>query len=106
MNFSAAWSRSRVVTPARTLPSSSRSVRTRMSPAAAIFSISSGVFLMITARSSLQGALDLLFEAKRGERRPDVIVHLRRAACALEALEDAAVVVEVDQRLGLLVVGL
>ncbi len=40
------------MTPSRTLPSISLIVRTRIAPAAAILSISSGVLRMITARSS------------------------------------------------------
>ena len=47
MNFSAALSNSPVVTPGRTLAASRSIVRTRMSPARAIFSISAGVFLTI-----------------------------------------------------------
>jgi uncharacterized protein involved in exopolysaccharide biosynthesis len=47
MNFSAAVSSSLVVTPARALLSSIFRQRTRMSPAAAIRSTCSGVFLMI-----------------------------------------------------------
>ena len=43
-----------MVTPSRTFPSSRRSVRTRIAPAAAMRSISCGDFLMITAR--LRGA--------------------------------------------------
>ena len=42
------------MTPARILPSSSFSVRAWIAPAAAIFSISAGVFLMITARLFLE----------------------------------------------------
>ncbi len=48
MKRSAATSSSSVLTPGRTLPSTSLSVCTRIAPAAAIFSISAGVFLMIT----------------------------------------------------------
>src|SRR3954453_2689835 len=51
MKGSAAESSSAVVTPGRILPSSSRSVRTRMSPAAAILATSSGVLRMITGES-------------------------------------------------------
>ncbi len=47
MKRSAAVSSSSVRTPGRILLSSSCSVCTRISPAAAIFSISAGVFLMI-----------------------------------------------------------
>ena len=48
MNCSAACVELAVVTPGRILPASRFIVRTRMAPAAAIRSISSGVFLMIT----------------------------------------------------------
>src|SRR4051794_20280497 len=51
MKRSAAESSSAVVTPGGILPSSSRSVRTRMSPAAAILATSSGVLRMITGES-------------------------------------------------------
>src|SRR4051794_10199733 len=100
MNFSAASSRSRVVTPSRTLPSTNWSVRTRIDPAAAILSISSGDFLMIIVIRRSQ----LVFEAKRGDRRPDVVVDLGGRALAVESLEDPAVLVEVDQGRRLLVV--
>src|SRR4051812_49247797 len=103
MKASAALSSSPVVTPGRTLPSSSFSVRTRMSPAAAILSSSSADLRMITSgRSSPEGPLDLLFQSQRGEGRADVVVDLGRRARAVEALEDPAVVVEVDERRGLL----
>src|SRR4051794_30284298 len=122
MKVSAALSRSPVVTPGRTLLSSSLSVRTRMSPAAAILAISSGDLRMIKGgrsggsrrgwpgedqsrkdagrrsgrsppadrgrsettsaagqawRDSPEGPLDLLFQLERGQRGPDVVVHLR-----------------------------
>src|SRR3954449_9099696 len=101
MNFSAASSRSAVVTPSRTLLSSSPSVRTRISPAAAMRSISSGVFLTITALLRLE--LELVFETERGDRRADVVVDLGRRAGAVEAPEQAALLVEGNQ-LGRLVV--
>src|SRR3954454_2701097 len=98
MNFSAASSSSPVVTPSRTLPSRRSSVRTRMSPAAAILSMSAGDFLTIIAGSQL------VFEPQGGDRRPDVVVHLRRGPRAVEAPQQPAVLVEGDQRLGLRVV--
>src|SRR3954451_13400422 len=104
MNFSAAASSSPVVTPGRTLPSSRCRVRTRMSPAAAIFSISSGVLRMIIATG--RSDLDLLFEPERRQRGPDVVVDLGRRPYAVEALEDAAVLVVLDERLGLLAIRL
>src|SRR3954447_862860 len=100
MNFSAASSRSRVVTPSRTLPSTSCSARTRIDPAAAILSISSGDFLMIIAIRRSQ----LVFEAKRGDRRPDVVVDLGGRALAVEPLEAPAVLVKIDRGRGLLLV--
>src|SRR3954464_5224792 len=109
MKVSAALSSSPVVTPGRTLPSSSLSVRTRMSPAAAILSISSGDFLMIKSgcsRDSPERPLDLFLEAQRRQRRADVVVDLGRRTRPVEALEDPALVVESDERLGLGAVGL
>ncbi len=71
MNFSTASSSSLVVTPSRTFDATRRIVRAWTAPAAAIFSISAGVFLMITRRAS-----DVGFELQRGDRRADVLVHL------------------------------
>src|SRR5688500_18197431 len=98
MKRSAARSSSPVVTPGRTLPASRSIVRTRMSPARAILSISAGLFLMIMA-------LQALFEAERRVGGPDVVVDLGRAARAVEPPQQPALLVVVDQRLGLLVVG-
>src|SRR5829696_2671898 len=111
MYFSAARSRSAVVTPSRTLPSRSLSVRTRMAPAAAILSISSGVLRMITSpyRVRARGRrprLELVLHAERGDRRAEVVVHLGRAARAVEAVEDVVLVVVVDERRGLVPVHL
>src|SRR3954454_20010107 len=103
MTLSAASSRSAVVTPSRTLPSSSRSVRTRTAPAAAIRSISSGDFLMITTARRGR-ASELVLQAQRGDRGPDVIVDLGRAARPIEALEEVALLVEADERRRLAVV--
>src|SRR5258705_340171 len=94
MNFSAARSSSAAVTPGRTFPESRSIVRTRISPARAILSISAGVFLTIMASESL-------FEPERGERRADVVVNLARRAGAVEAPQQAQLVVVVDQRFGL-----
>src|SRR5581483_4061734 len=96
MNFSAAWSSSAVVTPGRIFPASRLMVLTRIAPAAAIRSISCGVFLMITS--------DVLFEAKGGDHRPDVIVYFGRRPRAIDPAHKALLVVVVDQRRGLLVV--
>src|SRR5829696_10282046 len=99
MNFSAALSSSAVVTPGRTLPAIRSIVLTRMAPAAAILSISAGDFLTIIAAS------ESFFEAERGERRADVVVDLDLVARAVEAAQQAPLVVVVLERLGLLVVG-
>src|SRR5581483_8296566 len=96
MNFSAAWSSSAVVTPGRIFPASRLMVLTRIAPAAAMRSISCGVFLMITS--------DVLFEAKRGDHRADVIVHVGRRPGSVDAAHQSLVVVVVDQRCRLLVV--
>src|SRR5918912_2235049 len=101
MKRSAARSRSAVVTPGRILPARRAIVFTRMAPAAAIFSISAGVFLTIMTKR-----LQALFEAQRRQRGADVVVDLHLVARAVEAAQQAPVVVVVDQRLGLLVVGL
>src|SRR3954453_20540046 len=115
MYFSAARSRSAVVTPSRTLPSSSLSVRTRMAPAAAILSISSGVLRMITSPHRVRArgrwarfrpVLVLVLHAQRGDRRAEVVVDLGRAAGAVEAVQDVALVVVVDERRGLVAVDL
>src|SRR5919112_6867634 len=115
MYFSAARSRSAVVTPSRTLPSSSFSVRTRMAPAAAILSISSGVLRMITAPYRVRAAgrrprpgrpSVLVLHAQGRDRRPEVVVDLGRAAGAVEAVQDVALVVVLDERRGLVAVDL
>src|SRR3954449_9109103 len=112
MYFSAARSRSAVVTPSRTLPSRSLSVRTRMAPAAAILSISSGVLRMITApyrvraRGRGDPASELFLHAQRGDRRAQVVVHLRRAAGSVEAVQDVVLVVVLDERLRLVAIDL
>src|SRR5919204_4108021 len=98
MNRSAALSSSCVVAPGGPLPARRSMVRTRISPARAIFSISAGVFLMII------GGSEPLFEPQRREGGPDVVVDLGRAARAVEAAQQAFVLVVVDQRLGLLMV--
>src|SRR5207247_387718 len=109
MNVSAARSSSDVVTPSRSLPSRSLSVRTRMAPAAAIFSISSGDFLMITRgrrqpptrAGAPRTRSQLVLQPQRGDRRPEVVVDLRGRARAVEAAQEAALVVVVDERRGL-----
>ena len=105
MKRSAIASSSAVLTPARILLSSNSSVATWMAPDSAIFSISSGLFLMIMAQARLlaiatghahaartppaqygaaarrsEGArvdsLQLFLESQRGEHRADAVVHL------------------------------
>src|ERR1035437_9570015 len=102
MNFSAAWPSSRVLTPGRILPASRFTVLTRMSPAAAIRSISSGVFLMITR--SPGGPSNILLEAQRRDHRADVVVDLRGLAGSVDPAQQTLLVVVAHQRLGLLLV--
>src|ERR1700748_3520934 len=99
MNFSAVSSSSRVVTPGRTFPASRFRVLTRTAPAAAIRSISSGLFLMITTTS-----LEVVLEPESGDHGADVIVHLGRIARAVDPPHHALLVEVVDQRGGLVVV--
>src|SRR4051794_32418912 len=101
MNFSAASSSSPVVTPGLIFPATRFIVLTRIAPAAAIRSISSGVFLMITC-----APLDIFLEAKRRNHRPDVVVNLGRLARAVDPPHQPPLVVVLDERLGLVVVDL
>src|SRR5262245_26932787 len=104
MNFSAAWSSSSVVTPARAFEASIFRQRTRTSPEAAVRSVCSGV-LRLTIRYT---ALDRLvpLQTHRRQRAADLLRHLVGRPLAVEPAQHAAMVVVVDQRLGLLVVGL
>src|SRR5215210_538506 len=112
MKRSAATSRSAVVTPGRTLDSTSLSVLTRIPPAAAILAISSGLFLMITTpaprraarRTSRAPSRQPLLQSQRGQRRPYVGVDLGRGAGAVEAAQGPTLVVVLLQRAGGLVV--
>src|SRR3954453_15305503 len=112
MYFSAARSRSAVVTPSRTLDSRSLSVRTRMAPAAAILSISSGVLRMSAARYRVRARRPrssgsvLVLHAQRRDRRPEVVVDLGRTARPVEAVQEVVVVVVVDERRRLLAIDL
>src|ERR1700761_4284603 len=99
MNRSAASSSSWVVMPGRTLPCSRFIVRTRIAPAAAIRSISSGDFLMIIALPRLV-RLDVLFEAQRGDHGADVAVDIGGLARPGDPLQQPALGVVTDQRLG------
>src|SRR4051812_33490663 len=109
MNFSAALSSSPVVTPVRALVRSIDRQRARTRPAAAICSISSGVFRTIT-RDSVEPdgplELELVLEAKRGERGADVVVNLAGRSLAVEAAEQVLVLVAIHQRARLVVVDL
>src|SRR3954471_6464952 len=107
MNFSAALSRSPVVTPVRALPRSMLRQRASTRPAAAIFSISSGVFRTITEDSVVAASLlELVLEPQRCERGPDVVVDLAGRAFAVEAPEQVLVLIAVDERARLVVVDL
>src|SRR3954453_9748140 len=115
MNFSAAASSSPVVVPARAFAASIFRQRTRIAPEAAIFSTSSGVFLMIIRYTLLVGArwVDrsasdglVLLHPQRRQGAADLLGHLVRRHLAADPAQDAAAVVVGDQRLGLLVVGL
>src|SRR3954452_10912042 len=96
MNDSAAASSSAVLTPGRTLACIRASVLTRMAPAPAIWSISAGLFLTI-----------MPFPRGAGSRASaDVLGDLVLGLGAVELVQQAALVVELDQGRGLLVVDL
>src|SRR5215208_2414857 len=97
MKRSAASSSSAVVTPGRAFFRRISWQRTSTRPAAAIFSISSGVFRLITG-------LELRLEALRRQCGTYPVVHLVGRAPAIEAAQQALVLVPLDQRLGLVVV--
>src|SRR4051812_32825287 len=87
MNFSAAWSRSAVVTPGLALRDRSVWQRARILPASAILSSSSGDFLMITYRRIR--ARQASGSGRRGDlARAEVGPHvlLRRAVVARRAV--------------------
>src|SRR4051794_23064678 len=107
MNFSAAWSSSPVVTPVRAFPRSMLRQRASTRPAAAICSISSGVFRTITEDSVVAGGrLELVLEPQRRQRGPYVVVHLAGRALAVEAAQHALLLVAVHERARLVVVDL
>src|SRR5918997_4413329 len=97
MNRSAASSSSPVVTPGRAFFLRISCVRTSTRPAAAILSISSGVFRWITGSK-------LRLESLRSQCGTYAVVHLVGRARAVEAAQQAPFVVPLDQGLGLLVV--
>src|SRR5579859_2375314 len=104
MTFSAARSRSRVLTPGRILAASRLIVLTRMSPVAAMRSISSGVFLMITVLRAYSGALEILLQPEGGDHGPNVVMDIGRLAGAIDPAQKAPLVVIVDHGGGFLVV--
>src|SRR3954453_878001 len=107
MNFSAALSSSPVVTPVRALPRSMFRQRASTRPAAAMFSISSGVFRTITEDSLVAAnRLELVLEPQRGEGGTDVVVHLARRSLAVEGAQHVLLLVAVHERLRLVVVDL
>src|ERR1035438_3621318 len=89
MNLSAAWSSSRVLTPGRTFPASRFIVLTRMPPAAAMRSISSGLFLMITCTAPPKS--DVLLQPKRRDHRADVTVYLGGLARPVDPAHQALI---------------
>src|SRR5919112_2992202 len=97
MNRSAASSSSPVVTPGRAFFFRISWQRTSTRPAAAIFSISSGVLRWITW-------LQLRFESLRSQCGTYPVVHLVGRTGAVEAHQQVLLVVPLDQRLGLVVV--
>src|SRR5436305_13310593 len=98
MKRSAARSSSAVLTPGLTLPARRFIVRTRIAQAAAIRSISSGLFLMII------GWLHVLLEPQRCDHRTNVIVYLDSTPRLLNAAHHPPHLIVGDQRLGLLAV--
>src|SRR3954464_4037753 len=106
MNFSAASSSSLVVTPGRALERSIRRQRAWIRPASAIASICSDVLRMIMPRYMIQPVsyLHLLLASQGGEDRVDAFLDLVRGMLAVHGVEDATLLVVVDQRRGLLAV--
>src|ERR1700721_781818 len=94
MNFSAACSSSPVETPGRIFPARRFIVLTRIVPAAAISSISSGLFFRITALRSSHA----FFEPERRDHGADVVVDLGRAPCAIDPPHQPLLVVVLPQR--------
>src|ERR1700753_3894234 len=102
MNFSAASSSSSVVIPGRAFALRIFIVRTRMSPAAAIWSSCSGVLRMIMGRTVESG---VALRLRRGEDLAQFLGDLGGFALARDPAQYAVSLVVGDQRLGLLVVG-
>src|SRR5205807_2920278 len=101
MNLSAAVSSSPVVTPGLILEANRFIVRTRIEPAAAMRSISSSVFLMITRWAR---RLEVFLEAQGGDDGPNVVVDVGRIPGAIDPPHQPPLVVVADHGLGLVVV--
>src|SRR4051794_8672740 len=109
MNFSAARSRSAVVTPGRQRPASIARHRATICPDSAIASISSVVLRMIigskvSCPDRTVGWGHSFLEFQRCDQRPDLIMDLPRAARRVDSAKDALVLVVADQRRRLLTV--
>src|SRR6476620_5796192 len=106
MNFSAASSSSLVVTPGRALERSIRRQRAWILPASAISSICADVLRMIMPRYMIQTVsyLHLLFATQRADQGVNPLLHLVRRQLSVHRLQDAAVLVVINQRLGLLAI--
>src|SRR4051794_17017721 len=104
MNFSAASSSSLVVTPGRALDRSIRRQRAWILPASAIASICSEVLRMIMPRYMSFSHPLLFLTTKRGEDSMNVLLDLVRGVTAIDMVEDATLLVVVDQGTGFLVV--
>src|SRR5262245_54564389 len=102
MNFSAASSRSLVVTPGRAFERSIRRQRAWILPASAISSICAEVFLRIMPRYISHPLLFL--SAEGGDYPVDPLLDLVGCLLSVHAVEDATFVVVVDQLRGLLAV--
>src|SRR5882757_2741890 len=103
MNFSAASSSSLVVTPGLVCERSMRRQRAWILPASAIASICSEVLRMIMPRYMVSSSHPLLFlPAQGGKDSVDQLLDLIRGATAVNLIQDATLLVVVDQRLGLL----
>src|SRR5436190_19531620 len=105
MNLAAAWSSSAVVTPGRHFDRSIRRHRAWIAPAIAICSICSGVLTMIPPRYKVP-TLRFLFHPQRRQRRADRLVDRVRRRRPVDPIEQAALLVVGDQRLGLVVVAI
>src|SRR5215208_7237008 len=104
MYFSAASSSSLVVTPGRALERSIRRQRAWIWPAAAIASICSVVLRMIMPRYIVRSLsyFHFLLAADGGEEPVDALLDLLRGTLTGHGMEDATLLVVVDQRRGLL----